>query len=787
MRTRTPLGRTSLRLALGGLVAAGLGLPGLAQETPFNASQVSRFDQSGSSYADVWGDGDFDYIARFGQNEIDIIDISNPGSPTLADNVTVPNPNSSASAQDVKVGDDLMFVALESGGNDGVAIYDVRNPFNAILRTLVDPEPGSYEFIHNVFYDNGWLYMSNSSDNTVAIVDLRTYNPDAAPSSITSWDYRLQNVANTFVHDITVVDGYLYCSGWDAMWVYDVSNLGSQAPVLVGTEEGFNSHAVWSTDDSTWCVTVEEREGGAVRLYEIDINGGSMNLIPRDSWTPTSGSAFSGHNAVIDGDRVYVSCYQKGGIVFEIESATKSWELVASFDTSTSSPSGFTGNWGIYPYLGADRVLLSDISNGLYVIDYSALEIDFTAALPRTIGTTGSEAIDVTISGLGTSSLNTGTPTLYTRINGSSFTGTPMSNTGSSWTANLPVASGGAKIDYYVEASYLGGTVWRDPINAPSTFHTTYATASTTQVFFDDFSTAQGWSTSSTASTGQWERVNPNPSGAAPEDDDPNGTDSFCYVTDQGSVGGSDGAADIDNGQVTLTSPNLDFSAGDGLISWASWFFNDDADGADELIVQLSDDGGTSWTTVSTTEIRAGGWVDTTVRVSDFVAPTSQVRARFLADDSGDGSVTEAAVDTFLADVFDDDDGGGGGGTDATVTSRNGSGVNPDVFSTVTLPIIGTNWDTTIDATGGGATGGLTFVVCYNDPITLPTAFGELLVDVTSPFVNFTTSVVIGGSSAHSSPIPADNTLIGFTFSCQSFLNQNGQLTNALDVLVGDQ
>ena len=88
---------------------------------------------------------------------------------------------------------------------------------------------------------------------------------------------------------------------------------------------------------------------------------------------------------------------------------------------------------------------------------------------------------------------------------------------------------------------------------------------------------------------------------------------------------------------------------------------------------------------------------------------------------------------------------------------------------------------------GGGATGGLTFVVCYNDPITLPTAFGELLVDVTSPFVNFTTSVVIGGSSAHSSPIPADNTLIGFTFSCQSFLNQNGQLTNALDVLVGDQ
>lgn len=774
--------RTSLTAAL---AAATLAAPTLAQGAPFNASQVSRFDQGGSSYADVWGDGDFAYVARFGQNEVDIVDLSNPSNPILAANITIPSPNTSASAQDIKVGDDLLFVALESGGSDGVAVYDVRDPYNPVLRTRIDPEPGSFEFIHNVFYDNGWLYMSNSSDDTVAIVDLRTYNPDSAPPTIGSWDWRLTNVANTFVHDITVVDGYLYCSGWDAMWVYDVSNISSQAPQFVGSVNGISSHAVWASDDSSWVVTAEEREGGAIRLYELDINGGNVDLIPRDSYTPPGNRAFSVHNCLIDGDRVYMSGYQEGGLVFEIENATKSWELVASFDTSSSSPSGFSGNWGMYPYFGADQVLLSDISNGLYVVDYSALEIDFTAPLPATVPTAGGTAIDVTIQGLGNRALNTGTPTLFASIEGGAFSAFPMSNTGSSWTANLPAAAGGERIDYYVQANDLGGTAWRDPINAPATFHTTYASDGLTQVFFDDFTTSQGWSATGNASTGQWERVNPNSTGAAPEDDDPNGTDTFCYVTDNGSVGGSDGGNDIDNGQVTLTSPNMDFSAGDGLISWASWFFNTDADTSDELVVQLSDDGGSSWTTVSTTEVRAGGWRQNTVRVSDFVTPSSQVQIRFQADDGGNGSVTEAGVDTVRAEVFDDD--APGGGDDAVVTSRN-SGSNPDVFTTVTLPIIGTNWDTSLDAAAGGATGGLTFVVSYEGSLPgLPTAFGDLLVDVTSSQVGFTTSLVIGGLSAHSSAVPADNTLIGFTYTSQGFLNQNGQLTNALDAIIGDQ
>ncbi|MFT5291985.1 MAG: hypothetical protein ACI8QS_002204 [Planctomycetota bacterium] len=779
MRTLNPL-----TTAFGGLVLAGLATSGMAQEQPFNSSLVGSFDQAGSTYGDIWADGNFAYLARFGQNKVDVVDISNPANPVLANTITVPNPNTAASAQDVKVGDGLLFVSLESGGSSGVAIYDVADPYNPILRTLVDPEPGSFDNIHNTFYDNGWLYLANSSDNTVAIVDLRAYNPASAPANITAWDYRLTGVASTFVHDITVVSGYLFCSGWDSLYVYDVSSLGTQAPQFVESVRGINSHAVWASAGATWVVTTEEREGGAARLYEVSTAGG-FSLIPRDSWTPAKSSSYSAHNVVIDGDRAYISGYQKGALVFEIEPATKSWELVASYDTSTSSPSGFSGCWGVYPYGGADQVVLSDLSNGLYVIDFSALEIDFESAPPRTYSTLGTTSIDVNFTDLGTSILDTGSPTLFTSVNGASFTGTAMVNGGGSWSADLPVANPGERVDFYVQAMDMGGNTWNDPINAPSEFHTTYAENGLTEVLSDDFSGAMGWTVSGSASSGQWVRVNPNGTGAAPEDDDPDGSDTFCYVTDNGAPGGSDSSDDVDGGPVNLTSPIMDFSAADGLVSWTRWFFNDDADLADEMLVQLSDDGGSSWVTVNTIEITAGGWIRETVRVSDHVTPTSQVVLRFVVDDNPNNSLTEGGVDSILAQSFD---GGGNGGNDASVTFRNGSGVNPAVFSTVTLPITGTDWVTSVDAAGAGAAGGLTFLFSYQNQLGgIPSSFGEILVDLSSAYVDFTFSAVSGGTGTHSSPVPNDPSLIGFAFSSQAFVNQVSLVTNALDAIIGDQ
>ena len=44
--------------------------------------------------------------------------------------------------------------------------------------------------------------------------------------------------------------------------------------------------------------------------------------------------------------------------------------LIGTFDTeATNSGANFNGNFGVYPGLGIDRVLISDRSTGLWIID----------------------------------------------------------------------------------------------------------------------------------------------------------------------------------------------------------------------------------------------------------------------------------------------------------------------------------------------------------------------------------------------------------------------------------
>ncbi len=46
---------------------------------------------------------------------------------------------------------------------------------------------------------------------------------------------------------------------------------------------------------------------------------------------------------------------------------------VGHYDTYPTGPHNYNGNWGVYPFLGLDRVLLSDLQGGLYVMDATDL------------------------------------------------------------------------------------------------------------------------------------------------------------------------------------------------------------------------------------------------------------------------------------------------------------------------------------------------------------------------------------------------------------------------------
>ncbi|MEW6072934.1 MAG: matrixin family metalloprotease [Planctomycetota bacterium] len=129
-----------------------------------------------------------------------------------------------------------------------------------------------------------------------------------------------------------------------------------------------------------------------------------------------------------------------------------------------------------------------------------------------------------------------------------------------------------------------------------------------------------------------------------------------------------------------------------------------------------------------------------------------------------------------------------GGGGAASATWRNGLGVNPDIYDSLTLPILGTTWQSQIDASGLGATG-LTLAVGYSAPFGgFVGSYGELLIDPSSSWAFTSLAFLSGGIANHNVAIPSDPAFVGVGVSVQSYLNSygpSGQLTNAWDLILG--
>ncbi len=264
--------------------------------------------------------------------------------------------------------------------------------------------------------------------------------------------------------------------------------------------------------------------------------------------------------------------------------------------------------------------------------------------------------IRVEIESLCAESVIPGTETLLYSVNGGPFTAEPLTEVSPGiFEADTGDVLCTQRIDYYISVETASG-VFTDPPNAPAQTHTLTAATSETTPFADDFETDLGWTAglaTDTATTGQWERVDPVGTDAQPGlDASPDGT--LCYVTGQAPNGAGIGVNDVDSGVTTLLSPPLDTSEGEAFISYARWYSNDRgaAPNADSMLIEISDDDGASWTLLEEVSENANAWVSKTWRVSEFVNRTSTVRVRFVARDLGDGSIVEAGVDDFELAVF---------------------------------------------------------------------------------------------------------------------------------------
>jgi len=233
---------------------------------------------------------------------------------------------------------------------------------------------------------------------------------------------------------------------------------------------------------------------------------------------------------------------------------------------------------------------------------------------------------------------------------GSGWVTVPMTEIApNQYEATFPAVPCGRGVKYYFSAETTNNMTVKDPADAPAVTYATLSGYGLNVYFTDDFETNQGWTVNAGATLGNWERAVPQQTTSGGvifqpgEDHSPNGT--MCWVT--GPLAGSSvGAYDVDGGPTLLISPTFDLSDSDAVVSYWRWYhISTTID--DEFLVQISNNNGSTWTTVERLTDRTAPWQYAEWVVGNYITPTAQMRIRFYAIDNPNNSIVEALVDDF--------------------------------------------------------------------------------------------------------------------------------------------
>lgn len=307
------------------------------------------------------------------------------------------------------------------------------------------------------------------------------------------------------------------------------------------------------------------------------------------------------------------------------------------------------------------------------------------------------------------------------------------------------LASTSTTLRFQVSPGFQGGsatvrvTVTGD--GRTTTEDATFRTEPLRLLVADDMERDRGFAAGAgdTATTGRFGRAAPQATtynGATIQqgaDHTPNGT--LCQVTD-GRAGTSVGQFDVDSGYTDLLSPVVDLAH----VSYAElrfWRFYAESVGNDAFEVAVSQNGGSTWTTVLQSAQNTNGWVQETIVLPTPL--TAAMRFRFRAQDLN-ASLVEAGIDDVEIH---------GVGPNAGLVALSSGALG----STAGLGLSG----------AAGATSFVLFAPAAGGPTSIPGVQGDLLLDPNSLGLAGSVTLDADGSGQLDLTIPSIPGLAGAT------------------------
>ncbi len=359
-----------------------------------------------NKFADIYADGNIAVQGSYNCRGAFIYDVSNADQPTLA---AWYNPgNNQQFLEAVVIGTRGYF---GSGNGGGVHIVDLTNPASPQLLGIVNSTNGNgFNSIHEMVITGNFLIENFNGFSSKILKVINISNP-AAPVFVRD----INPTEVSWVHAMHIRGNRMFTSGWGTgsvrgrTEIYDIANLGTQAPTLLGFIEdtssvtaGNNMHSSWSSEDGNFLYSCRETSNGNadLRTYNIS-NPAQPLLVNKLGMNDLNLNATSPHNPVVMGNYLYVSWYEAGMQVFdltnpaapkqvgqydsyqaaraepeELKSLTEAepWDMICGLNRGQNTlPTGYDGNWAVFPFLGQNKVLMGDLKNGLLVVDATGL------------------------------------------------------------------------------------------------------------------------------------------------------------------------------------------------------------------------------------------------------------------------------------------------------------------------------------------------------------------------------------------------------------------------------
>lgn len=675
------------------------------------AGTLSYQQLRGSNLSNLWGYTDeqgneYALVGVCGTNAenpggISVVDLSDPSAPQEIFFFEGP----ASIWREIKVWNDHAYITTEAESG-GLTIVDLSPlPQSTDLSAIVWDAP-DWNTSHSLFIDeNGRLYVhgADRGEGGVIMYDL-TQDP-MAPVEVGAFD-------NWYCHDSYARGDTLYAAhildGF--LSIVDVSD--PSAPILLGTRVTPNAftHNVWLDDSGDFLFTTDERTGSYVGSYNVS---DPTDIEEVDRFQSDPGSGTIPHNTYWLNDFLVTSYYTFGVTIYDAQRPDNLVE-VGHYDTSPFSGDGFFGAWGVYPYFGSQRLIVSDIEEGLIVLDPTYVRACWLEGLV-TDATNGNP-----INGA-TASLSAPSQADLTGFDGRYATGTHLAGTHTvtfsapgyqSATLNVTLVNGeltvqdvalqplqllslaGSVVDVVTNAgiadarilftsngpSYSALAAADGVFSVPSLFEGAYEARAgrwgwrtrceTVDLsvgmsplviglepgYMDDMSLDLGWTVSGTASMGGWERGIPqatavNGQQANPGSDAAEDCGDEAYVTGL-LAGTSAGDFDLDGGFTELTSPVFDVSAmAQPAIRYQRWFFNGGGQGTPNDHMVISLSNGSSTLIAEDVTTSASAWQEVTLPIASVLPPSATMRFIARVSDDAPGHVVEAGIDRF--EVFD--------------------------------------------------------------------------------------------------------------------------------------